>query len=621
MSESAVIPCASWLVKRAKSIAARWGRWALLFLLTASPLFAQSHTLEVSQYLHISWTSQEGYFKAGISAIQAIAQTSDGYLWLAGNGSVLRFDGVRFTDWKPPANNSLPRSPIRGLLAARDGSLWIGGIGLAELKPNGEFRRYPKLDETEIDQLAEDKDGGIWAAGGGHQEKSPFLCRVYRGDTDCFPVGGPLGWWASVFHRDDNGQLWVCAHTGIWRLQPGPPQRLAPVPGVSNFFGLDRDADGSLIFTTGEGMYVATAGGKIHPYPLDVGPAKALLKDREGGLWVGTVGRGIVHIHQGRMDRFTTSDGLSANNIKYLFQDREGNVWAGTGLGLDKFTKPAVPTMTSKQGLLNDQLASIITDRNGVTWVGARGGIHQIIDGHATKYTVNLPNDMINTFFETSKGHMLVTIDAKKGVVWLDGKKARSLPANTGEVVFQIAEGHHGDLWLASMRRGVMHLREDGTETEDVAEDAVAIAFDPKRDGVWLTTQTGGLEFLKDGKVVERYGPKDGLGDGIVRDPQVDSDGGVWASTRVGLAHLKDGKISILNHKNGLPCDAMHWMRHDGDRNVWCIQNAVCWSFQKANFLRGSASPPTQWRSHIYWAIRMVLRTLRTLDGTRRRCP
>src|SRR5215470_6924212 len=102
-----------------------WLRTTLLFLLGATPIFAQQYSLEVSQYRHTSWTAQDGFFNGGIASI---AQTSDGYLWVAsGSGALLRFDGARFVEWKPPGNDSLPGNPLLNLLGSRDGSLWIAG--------------------------------------------------------------------------------------------------------------------------------------------------------------------------------------------------------------------------------------------------------------------------------------------------------------------------------------------------------------------------------------------------------------------------------------------------------------------------------------------------------------
>ena len=546
-----------------------------LFVLGTSALFAQSHTLEVSQYLHTSWTAHEGFFRAGLSGIQWVAQTSDGYLWVPGPDYLLRFDGVRFFEWKPPANESLPGKPLRRLLGSKDGSLWIGGFGLAELKANGEFRRYHQLDDTYIEGLIEDKDGGIWAGGGG-KAQSPKLCRFYHGASECFPADSFLGGWAGVLYEDGKGQIWACASGGIWRLRPSPPHKFAPLSGTIPCRDLGEDASGTLIFTADEHlrMTMLTADGRIQPYPTQVDQAYVLLKDREGDLWVGTQGGGIVHIHEGQTDRFTTSDGLSSNILHQIFQDREGNVWAATRGGLDKFTKPPVPSLLTRQGLSSDGVNSILTDHNGLLWVGTRSGLDRFIGGRVIKPTKKLPNEFVTSLFETSKGRVLVGTEDPNGMVWVDGGNVSRLRVASGEDVFGVAEDNRGDLWVASRQLGLLHLNGNGKliqtfDNKILGGFGIALAYDPKRDGLWLTSRLGDLGFFKDGKVIERYGASDGLGQGILRDPQVDDNGGVWASTRVGLAHLKNGKISVLSSKNGLPCDAVHWMRHDRDHNVW----------------------------------------------------
>src|SRR5256885_3531614 len=75
------------------------------------------------------------------------------------------------------------------------------------------------------------------------------------------------------------------------------------------------------------------------------------LRDRDGGLWVGPAGRGIVHIHHGRTDVFSELDGLSGDDIYDLFEDREGDIWVATINGLDRFHELPVVTYSRKQGL------------------------------------------------------------------------------------------------------------------------------------------------------------------------------------------------------------------------------------------------------------------------------
>src|SRR5712671_3980294 len=93
-------------------------------LLALSPsAYALNPALDASQYAHTAWKIRDGFAKG---AINSIAQTLDGYLWLGTDSGLLRFDGVRAVPWQPPADQHLPSSNILSLLAARDGTLWIG---------------------------------------------------------------------------------------------------------------------------------------------------------------------------------------------------------------------------------------------------------------------------------------------------------------------------------------------------------------------------------------------------------------------------------------------------------------------------------------------------------------
>jgi ligand-binding sensor domain-containing protein len=66
---------------------------ALMLLAWGQQAFALNPSLDVSQYAHSAWKIRDGFFKG---TIVAIAQTSDGYLWLGSEFGLLRFDGVRF---------------------------------------------------------------------------------------------------------------------------------------------------------------------------------------------------------------------------------------------------------------------------------------------------------------------------------------------------------------------------------------------------------------------------------------------------------------------------------------------------------------------------------------------
>lgn len=133
----------------------------LLCLLAALPLRAQSPTPGFGAFKHVRWGADEG----APDGINQIAQTPDGYLWLAGD-ALYRFDGVSFEpiDW--PASAGKPHASPFGLMVSREGELWVGlrGYGGVAVYRDGELVDMKMPDPPRaISQLAEAPDGSIWA--------------------------------------------------------------------------------------------------------------------------------------------------------------------------------------------------------------------------------------------------------------------------------------------------------------------------------------------------------------------------------------------------------------------------------------------------------------------------
>ncbi len=594
-------PSAARLAKRIAKI------FLCLFFLVgceAPEAFSQLRSLDVSQYLHTSWTAQQGYFRGVGISNNAIAQTSDGYLWFLSPTGVFRFDGVRFVDWKPPNGGQLPGSPPTQLLASSDGSLWIGGDGIAQLRPDGTWHRYRELDSLRRVRLAEDSNGVIWVGA----EKSPTptgfsLFSIDHGRVIAHKLPEFAGLGLTPFLADDKGRLWADSKKGIWQILPGPPKlvlkKTVPTPVFC------ESSAGELLFAEGGRVLKLTAQGTVEDYFGKLQASRlnirTMMRDRDGGLWIGTFGQGIVHFHEGRLDHFTSIDGLSSDTAESIFQDREGNVWVTSPDSIDEFTRPAVPRLTRKQGLSADSAFSVLTDRHGRTWVGTSDGFNEIIHNHISRPKDQLHGDAGLALLETRTAGLILTAHVRgevaeaharrvssgiPGVSWLDGYKN----------VFSIAEDSDGTLWAVSEQLGLLHLHKDGTLIKvitdpDRGDFPVSVAVDPKRDGVWFSTHSGKLFFFKGGKIQEHYGAAEGLGRGAVRIDEVDGDGGLWMASKSGLVHLVDHKIFILGIRNGLPCQNVHWMRRDQDHNVWLYTGCGLVSFSEQDLSSWIAQP------------------------------
>ena len=270
---------------------------------TVSPSFALDPTLDISQYGHTAWTIQDGFFKGSVNSI---AQRADGYLLLGTEFGLARFDGIQSAAWSAPAAQRLPSNNIRSLLAARDGTLWVGTIeGLASWK-GGKLTQYPEVAGQHVFTMIEDRQGTVWA--GTFGVPTAKLCAIRNGTATCYGDDGTLGQWVESLYEDSRGRLWAGAATGLWQWRPGPPKRYSPPYLIESDQAILEDEDPSGLIVLCQGIW-RMADGKTGPIrmPGVRWPFTPLhmLRDRDGGLWIGTLERGLLHSYRGRTDAFS----------------------------------------------------------------------------------------------------------------------------------------------------------------------------------------------------------------------------------------------------------------------------------------------------------------------------
>jgi len=556
-------------------------------LLPCSCAFALNPALDVSQYAHTAWNARDGFTKG---QIEAFAQTADGYLWLGTGFGLYRFDGVKIVPWQPPKDQSLPSSDIHSLAAARDGALWIGtGNGLASWN-NGKLTSYTELAGLSVSALIEDHSGAMWAGAYGLPEGK--FCEIHQGSVRCHPEMAHLGHGVFSLYEDGKGNLWVGLDTGVCRWTPGPPKfyPLSVQPfGIS---GMADGDDGSLLISMAEGIG-RLADGKAqvaHPFPTGMRKDRVfrILRDRDGGLWVATLGGGLVHFHQGRTEVFLQSDGLTGDSVARLFEDREGNLWAGTTSGLDRFRELPVVTYSTKQRLPTAGVGAVLAARDGSLWFDTGDGLYRLNRAQFTVYRQRrsaakpgvreivmgggLPEHAEAALFEDSRGRIWVSSLTGVGYLENDRFVPTALP---GGYIGTINEDSSGDLWTTNQNLGFFKWSPDGSverfpwSTFGSKDPAPALLPDPAHGGVWLGFFRGGISYFRDGQVRAAYSAADGLGAGRVNSLRWDSEGSLWAATDGGLSRLKGGRIVTLSSQNGLPCDAVHWTVEDDARSIW----------------------------------------------------
>jgi len=554
-------------------------------LVGSSVVRALNPSLDISQYGHTAWKIRDG-FSSGTAF--AIAQTSDGYLWLGTEFGLFRSDGVRFTHWQPPSGQHLPNdSSPYSLLVTHDGALWIGTFeGLASWK-DGKLTQYPELDKAFVTSLLEDREGTVWAGLYSDTRNPGRLCAIRNGTSQCYGQDGAFGGFIWSLCEDSSGTLWAGADSGLWRWKPGPPKRYA-APG-KRLADLTQSGDGRLIFGVRDGGLWQVADDKFQSYPVrdaanptalmtehDI-DANKLIRDRDGGLWIGTDQRGLIHVHQGQTDMFTEADGLSGNIIAGIFEDREGNIWVSTSGGLDRFRELPVTTISSKQGLSSDNVNSVLASKDGSVWIATRDGLTRWQNGKTTIFrrSNGLPDNFVKSLYQDHSG--LIWAFAGHGLAYLRNGTFVTVPNLPSAEVYSMTGDDAGNLWLSG-DKGLSHLRE-GHLVEHFpwsvlgrSQQAKVIVCD--HGGLWLAFWTdGGVEYFKDGQVRASYTASDGLAKGHVAGLRLAGDGSVWAATQdSGVSRInKDGRITNLTTRDGLPCGKVNWTTEYVDGSVWAF--------------------------------------------------
>ena len=580
--------------------------------------FALDPSLDVSQYAHNSWKNRDGFPR---DLIHAIAQTPDGYLWLGTEFGLFRFDGVRAVPWQPPADQQLPTNKIQSLLVERDGTLWIGTWkGLASWK-GGKLTQYPELADEVVFPLIEDQEGTVWVGGFAYNPPGK-LCAIQRGIVKCYGEDGSLGDGVLGLYEDRHRNLWAGTRTGLWRWKPGP-RKFLPIAGEpSGIQGLTEDDGGALLIAL-HGRVVRLSGGELqtaYPYPVSARQsfARTRLRDRDGGLWLGTMDRGLVHVHQGRIDLFGQADGLSGNTVIALFEDREGNVWAATTNGLDRFRNSAVVTYSAPQGWPNLG-RSVLAAGDGSIWVNSSDGLSRWTRGQVTIFhgrgVQAAPWPSVGDVSLLQDRHGRIWSAGSGGAGYLENGRFVSIAGAPGGIVYAMAEDTAGDLWIANLDHGLLQFSGGGLVRQipwiglGHKDVAMALAADPLQGGLWVGFFQGGVSYWKDGQVRASYTAASGLGKGAVSHLRVDADGVLWAATEGGLSRLKDGRAATLSSKNGLPCDEVNWVIEDNDRSLWL--------YMACGLVRISASEARAWEGDLNRSIQVTV--FDSSDGVRSR--
>jgi len=591
------------------------GTAQILFLWFFCVSFFQLTADTASRYLIDSWSPAEGFPS---SLVKAVTQTGDGYLWAATDKGLVCFDGVRFQlvsflekdktrCVQQNDNVDIPQS----LYLDHRGNLWIGSAGAVTSrdKYTRRFLSITTADGLENDKtrlIFEDLNGNLWVGfyssylnriknrritvfnrsnglmgkkisvavedqkGGllfGSREAGIF---VLKGETFVpFPVSGLENRLLITMYMDKSGRLWIGTDSGLLRVDDAEVKLFTTENGLpENYITsiLEEGTDGFL-FGTPTGLHrMKNIDGVCTFQTLLTGKTVlCLFKDREGSLWIGTYGSGLLRLKERRFTTIPPAENFKGEILSAIYEDDDDSTWIGTINGkLFQLDKNRNSMQHQLPELMRAAIGAVTRDKTGRLWVGAngKGVLQRNTNDIWTRFTTShgLSDNLVTSIYEDSQGRLWFgTFDGLSLYGYEAGKfsayyVAEGLP---GKKVNNVTEDCYGDIWVAA-DRGVVRFKA-GRMMKEAATiflagtTATFIYEDP--DGgkdriLWITTHGQGLKRLdqKTG-IVTTFTTAQGMSGNYLYRIFEDAAGDFWMMSDVGV--LKVNKIQMCEVVQG----------------------------------------------------------------------
>jgi ligand-binding sensor domain-containing protein/signal transduction histidine kinase len=506
-------------------------RWIPLGIVLAG-LVTEVHALDanrlVSQYVRGQWTNETG-FPGG--AVNSIAQTANGYLWIGTDKGLIRFDGFNFRPVSFAPIGTSSNVPILQLLTDAGGNLWIRpqGTDLVRQK-DGKFESV-RYGPVAITALSNDNHGGVLVS----DEEQGTL----RFMEDQVQKLGPSLPPVISLAETAEGKIWIgTLGDGLFLLRDGRVTQMnsgLPDRKIDSLLAIGSD---ELWVGTGTGLYHGNgAGFRRLELPSFLGDVQvlSLLRDRDSNIWVGTT-RGLLRIN-GRGVSFSEENELRGDGgINALFEDREGNVWIGGARGLGRIRDSAFVTYSSFSDRRFEHNGPVYVDPEGRTWLApTQGGLYVLQNGRVQPVTSIPPSEVV------------YSISGRADVVWVGRQR--------------------GGLTRLRFRNGAIESQ-SYTTANGLAQNNAYAVYESRDGSVWAGTLNGGVSKLKDGQF-STYTTINGLVSNSVSSILETRDGAMWFATPSGLSSFANGQWRTYKTAEGLPSPEVNSLFEDSSGTLW----------------------------------------------------
>lgn len=560
--------------------------------------------------------------------VKDIVQDRQGFIWIATESGLNRFDGHSFTRYTA-SNSGLQKDAINSLLYDPiDNFLWIGNnTSLSVLDCSTyQFTNYDSIAGIPISNIihiSHADNNAIWITdldNGAirYDKQTKLFTHLKQEEVENSTI---------CIFDDAKGRLYIGhAQKGLtivdrndntiqnFRYEPNNPKSL---PG-NTVYSIYMDHHQNIWIGTNQGLallnqrrddFLVFKHDPANPYSLISDHIYCIREMKDGTLWIGSDigGVSILDLYEMgyanpetvkflNLTSMSEKDELSSGNIRSLLQDSFGNIWIGnysSGLDFISYTQPPfqiLPYMTLKYNRLkNKPVWGIYADSKQQIWVGGENELSCFKDNKL--YTTidispyqSRPYTQIFSMIGNNKGSILLGLYDDGLLEFNTGtKKIHRIDLGREHVdVISFYEDKTSRIWIGT-EYGLYSYFEGNVRKEEVIsrqihnQSVYGILHD-KQGKLWVASYWGGVYiFDPDQKLTHKLDLDNGFFSNSINHLYQDSEGGVWIATRNGLGYIADttqpNQYEHYGTEHGITDVFVRSVQEDLSGNIWLSTN------------------------------------------------